>query len=66
MNIYKCSKCGNTKTEVIQDPIPHVDDDQNDLCDRCGKAYKIQNSLLEPIVRFFIRIRNWFRSLFAK
>ena len=64
VNVYDCTICGAEKREVVKATPGHVDADQDDLCDVCGKYYKARISFLEWIMRFFIRIRNWFRNLF--
>ena len=63
-DIYACTVCGQTRAEVITPTTGHVDEDGDDLCDVCGKAYKAKTSFFERILRFFIKIRNWFRELF--
>ena len=63
-DIYNCSQCGKTKTVVVNPTPGHVDEDKDDLCDVCGKAYKTKIGFLEWLIRFFIKIRNWFREIF--
>ncbi len=63
-DVYTCSICGQTKKDVTEPTPGHVDENKDDLCDVCGKAYKAKTSFFEKILRFFIRIRNWFRDLF--
>ncbi|MBQ6067667.1 MAG: phosphodiester glycosidase family protein [Clostridia bacterium] len=65
-DIYTCSICGTTKKDVTAPPTGHVDADNDDLCDVCGKYYKAKISFLEPLLRFFIRVRNWFLNLFRR
>ncbi|MBR5411049.1 MAG: phosphodiester glycosidase family protein [Clostridia bacterium] len=65
-NVYKCTKCGETAVEVLGPATGHVDADGDDLCDVCGKYTKTNNNLWEIIMRFFIRIRNWFRTIFSR
>ncbi|MBQ6420092.1 MAG: phosphodiester glycosidase family protein [Clostridia bacterium] len=62
-NVYKCSICGRVREKILQQPLGHADADDNDLCDNCGKAYKVKPAFFEPIARLFYIIRNWFRSL---
>ncbi|MBQ6118839.1 MAG: metallophosphoesterase, partial [Clostridia bacterium] len=63
-DVYTCSICGQTRKDVTEPTPGHVDENRDDLCDVCGKAYKAKTSFFEKILRFFIRIRNWFRDLF--
>ena len=65
-DIYACSICGEQKKEITGPALGHVDNDNDDLCDVCGKYYKAKVSFLEPLLRFFARIRNWFLSLFRR
>ena len=63
-DIYVCSICGAKRTDVSKATPGHVDEDKDDLCDVCGKYYKARFDFLERILRFFIKIRNFFRNLF--
>ena len=65
-DVYRCSICGTTKKDITSPAIGHVDENNDDLCDACGKYYKARISFLEPLLRFFIRIRNWFFNLFRR
>ena len=65
-DVYKCTICGNTDSHVLTASPGHVDEDGDDLCDVCGKYYKARISFLEPILRFFARIRSWIRNLFRR
>ena len=62
-DIYTCSICGNIKTDVFEAAIGHVDEDNDKLCDNCGRYMGKVPSFLEPIFRFLRKIINWFLRL---
>lgn len=62
-DIYTCSICGTKKTDVIKAAIGHVDEDNDKLCDNCGRYMRKVPSFLEPIFRFLRKIINWFLRL---
>lgn len=62
-DIYTCSICGTTKTDVFEAAIGHVDEDNDKLCDNCGRYLGKVPSFLEPIFRFLRKIINWFLRL---
>ena len=65
-DIYVCSLCGATRKEETGPALGHVDADNDDLCDVCGRYYKAKILIFEPLLRFLTRIRNWFLSLFRR
>ena len=64
-NVEICTKCGEIRVEKLAGPSGHKDADGDDICDVCGKYVKA-SGFWEIIMRFFVKIRNWFRSFFSK
>ena len=70
---YKCSRCGvdldELKEEIPENPEKHVDADNDDICDLCGKTLKeqeVKRNFFQKIGDFFRRIIEWIKNLFKK
>ena len=64
-NVEICTKCGELRVEKLSGPTGHTDADGDDICDVCGKYVKA-SGFWEIIMRFFVKIRNWFRNFFSR
>ena len=68
-DVYVCSICGCTVSEIQTRAPGHVDEDNDGLCDVCGVAYEYDGYYLEWVARIFLFLRyvlNYFVSLLEK
>ena len=61
--IYTCDVCASEKTATIG-KLGHVDENSDDICERCDRYAGSDSTFISFILTFFIKLRNWFAKIF--
>lgn len=62
-DIYKCGVCSSTKTVYTSDPLGHIDENGDYICDRCGRYAENGKGFVKWFMDFIARIRDFFRKI---
>lgn len=61
--IYKCGTCGGTKTVYTSEPLGHVDENGDYICDVCGRYAENGKGFIKWFMELISKIRAFFEKI---